>query len=157
MEVTIKKMAKDIKEKYISPPNTTDFAILFLPFESIYGEVVRNASLLENLQREHKVIVTGPATLAAILNSLQMGFRTLAIQKRSSEVWEVLGAVKKEFGNFETVMTKAQDYIQKGLNQLDQAVGTRSRAISRKLRDVETLSDVQTQKVFPLKEIEEAE
>jgi DNA recombination protein RmuC len=97
MESVIKKMAKDIRDKYIDPPNTTDFAIMFLPFEGIYAEVVRRASLLEQLQREYKVIVTGPTTLAAILNSLQMGFRTLALQKRSSEVWEVLGAVKNEF------------------------------------------------------------
>ena len=93
-------MAKDIHNKYIDPPNTTDFGIMFLPFEGIYAEVVRKAALLEDLQRNFKIIVTGPTTLAAILNSLQMGFKTLAIQKRSSEVWEVLGAVKKEFSNF---------------------------------------------------------
>jgi DNA recombination protein RmuC len=100
LDNTIKKMAKDISEKYIDPPNTTDFGIMFLPFEGIYAEVVRKASLLETLQRDYKIIVTGPTTLAAILNSLQMGFKTLAIQKRSSEVWHVLGAVKKEFENF---------------------------------------------------------
>ena len=94
LEQTIKKMAKDISDKYLDPPNTTDFAILFLPFEGIYAEVVRKASLLEDLQRNYKIIVTGPSTLAAILNSLQMGFKTLAIQKRSGEVWKVLGNVK---------------------------------------------------------------
>ena len=100
LESTIKKMAKDISEKYVDPPNTTDFAILFLPFEGIYAEVVRKAALLEDLQRNHKIIVTGPTTLAAILNSLQMGFKTLAIQKRSSEVWQILGAVKTEFEKY---------------------------------------------------------
>lgn len=95
LDTTIKKMAKDIRDKYVDPPNTTDFAIMFLPFEGIYAEVVRKASLLEQLQREFKVIVTGPTTLAAILNSLQMGFRSLAIQRRSSEVWQILGAVKR--------------------------------------------------------------
>ncbi len=108
LENTNKKMAKKISEKYIDPPHTTDFGIMFLPFEGIYAEVVRKASLLEDLQRNYKIIVTGPTTLAAILNSLQMGFKTLAIQKRSSEVWQVLGAVKKEFENFGGLMQKAQ-------------------------------------------------
>ena len=111
LDSTIKKMAKDISEKYIDPPNTTDFGIMFLPFEGIYAEVVRKASLLETLQRDFKIIVTGPTTLAAILNSLQMGFKTLAIQKRSGEVWQVLGAVKKEFENFGGMMQKAQKNI----------------------------------------------
>ena len=133
LENTIKKMAKDISSKYIDPPNTTDFGILFLPFEGIYAEVVRKASLLEELQRDYKIIVTGPTTLAAILNSLQMGFRTLAIEKRSSEVWQVLGAVKKEFENFGGMMHKAQKNIQTGLNQLDDVMGVRTRAIQKKL------------------------
>jgi len=139
LETTIKSMAKTISSKYLNPPNTTDFGIMFLPFEGIYAEVVRKASLLETLQRDYKIIVTGPTTLAAILNSLQMGFKTLAIQKRSSEVWQVLGAVKKEFENFEGMVDKAQKNIRTGLNQLDNVVGRRTRAIQRKLKSVEAL------------------
>ncbi|MFL1013646.1 DNA recombination protein RmuC [Flavisericum labens] len=149
LDNTIKKMAKDISEKYIDPPNTTDFGIMFLPFEGIYAEVVRKASLLETLQRDYKIIVTGPTTLAAILNSLQMGFKTLAIQKRSSEVWHVLGAVKKEFENFGGMMSKAQNNIRTGLNQLDDVMGVRTRAIQRKLKDVTSLDEIDTTKVFP--------
>ena len=141
MENTIKKMAKDIRDKYLDPPKTTDFGIMFLPFEGIYAEVVRKAALLETLQREYKIIVTGPTTLAAILNSLQMGFKTLAIQKRSSEVWSVLGEVKKEFNNFGGMMQKAQKNIQTGLNQLDDVMGVRTRAIERKLKDVSSLDE----------------
>jgi DNA recombination protein RmuC len=114
---------------------------MFLPFEGLFAEVVRKASLLEELQRDCKVIITGPTTLAVILNSLQMGFRTLAIQKRSSEVWEVLSAVKKEFNQFGGLLEKAQSNIQTGLNQLDNVVGVRTRAIQRKLKGVETLND----------------
>ena len=141
LEQTIKKMAKDISDKYLDPPNTTDFAILFLPFEGIYAEVVRKASLLEDLQRNYKIIVTGPSTLAAILNSLQMGFKTLAIQKRSGEVWKVLGNVKTEFEKFGGLIEKAQGNIQNGLKQLDEVVGVRTRAIQRQLRDVEVLNE----------------
>ena len=136
LEQTIKKMAKDISEKYLDPPNTTDFGIMFLPFEGIYAEVIRKAALLEDIQREYRVVVTGPATLGAILNSLQMGFRTLAIQKRSSEVWKILGSVKTEFSKFGGMLEKAQKNIQTGLNQLDQVSGTRTRAIQRTLREV---------------------
>jgi len=149
LDVTIKKMAKDISEKYIDPPNTTDFGIMFLPFEGIYAEVVRKAALLEDLQRNYKVIVTGPTTLAAILNSLQMGFKTLAIQKRSGEVWQVLGAVKKEFENFGGLMEKAQKNIRTGLGQLDDVIGKRTRAIQRKLKGVEALSQGTIPKVIP--------
>ena len=141
LETTLKKMAKDIRDKYLDPPNTTDFGILFLPFEGIYAEVVRKAALLETLQRDYKIIVTGPTTLAAILNSLQMGFKTLAIQKRSSEVGSVLGEVKKEFANFGGMMQKAQKNIQTGLNQLDDVIGVRTRAIERKLKDVSSLEE----------------
>lgn len=148
LEAAIKKMAKDISEKYLDPPNTTDFGIMFLPFEGIYAEVVRRAALLEELQRDFKVIVTGPTTLAAILNSLQMGFKTLAIQKRSSEVWQVLGAVKKEFENFGGMMEKAQKNIQTGLNQLDDVIGKRTRAIQRKLKGVEELSDSEAKQIL---------
>jgi DNA recombination protein RmuC len=149
LDNTIKKMAKDISDKYIDPPSTTDFGIMFLPFEGIYAEVVRKAALLEDLQRNYKIIVTGPTTLAAILNSLQMGFKTLAIQRRSSEVWQVLGAVKKEFENFEGMMDKAQKNIQTGLNQLDDVMGKRTRAIQRKLKSVEALSEAETKNILP--------
>lgn len=148
LEITIKKMAKDISDKYLDPPNTTDFGIMFLPFEGIYAEVVRKASLLEELQRTYKIVVTGPTTLAAILNSLQMGFRTLAIQKRSSEVWQILGAVKKEFENFGGLMQKAQNNIQTGLNQLDDVIGKRTKAIQRKLRSVESLNETDTKLIL---------
>lgn len=156
----VKKMARDICDKYVAPPFTTDFAIMFLPFEGIYAEVVRKASLIEEIQRECHVVVTGPSTLAAILHSLQMGFRTLAIQKRSSEVWQVLSAVKNEFANFGGMLTKAQNNIQTGLNQLDEVVGTRTRAIQRKLRNVENIPESTpelTQQVLDLKEPEEEE
>lgn len=150
LEATIKKMAKDISDKYIDPPHTTDFGIMFLPFEGIYAEVVRKASLLEDLQRNYKIVVTGPTTLAAILNSLHMGFRTLAIQQRSSEVWAVLGAVKKEFDNFGGLMQKAQKNIQTGMDQLDDVMGTRTKAILRKLRSVEIPADnATTQLILP--------
>ncbi len=149
LDNTIKKMAGDIRDKYLDPPHTTDFGIMFLPFESIYAEVVRKASLLEELQRKYKVIVTGPTTLAAILNSLQMGFRTLAIQRRSSEVWQILGAVKEEFGKFGGILQKARKNIQTGMNQLDDVVGTRTRAIERKLRSVESLSEEEAKKILP--------
>lgn len=139
LETTIKKMAKDIRDKYLDPPNTTDFAILFLPFESIYAEVIRRTALIDQLRTEFKITVAGPTTLMAILNSLQMGFRTLALQKRSSEVWQVLATVKKEFENFGGLLEKAQKNIQTGLGQLDDVVGTRTRAINRQLKHVESL------------------
>ena len=150
LETTIKKMAKDIRDKYIDPPNTTDFGIMFLPFEAIYAEVVKKASLLEELQRDYKVIVTGPTTLAAILNSLQMGFRTLTIQKRSSEVWKVLGAVKKEFETFGGLIGKAQNNIQTGLNQLDEVLGVRTRAINSKLKNIQTLDVNETDNLLDM-------
>ncbi len=143
LENVIKKMAKDIRDKYLDPPNTTDFAIMFLPFESIYAEVIRRSSLIDQLRTEFKITVAGPTTLMAILNSLQMGFRTLALQKRSSEVWKVLGTVKKEFEVFGGLLEKAQKNIQTGLGQLDDVVGTRTRAIQRQLRNVETLPAVE--------------
>ncbi len=139
LESAIKLNAKDISTKYIDTPYTTNFAIMFLPFEGIYAEVVRRADLLEYLQKTYNVIVTGPTTLAAILNSLQIGFKTLAIQKRSSEVWETLGAVKGEFEKFGGILEKAKDKIQGGLNDMDSLVGVRTRAIQRKLRSVESL------------------
>jgi DNA recombination protein RmuC len=137
LENTIKKMAKDISEKYIDPPYTTDFAIMFLPFEGIYAEVIRRSNLIEQLQREYKVIVTGPTTLAAILNSLQMGFRTLALQKRSSEVWTILGQVKSEFEKFGGLLDKAKKNIEAAGNNIDDLIGTRTNAIERRLRGIE--------------------
>lgn len=139
LEQTIRSMAKDIRNKYLAPPHTTGFGIMFLPFESIYGEVTRRAALLEQLQQEYHVIVTGPTTLAAILNSLQMGFRTLAIQKRSSEVWRILGGVKAEFEKFGGLLEKAQKNLQTANNQLEEVMGKRTRAIQRQLRSVEAL------------------
>ena len=139
LEQTIRSMAKDIRDKYLAPPHTTDFGIMFLPFESIYGEVTRRAALLEQLQQEYHVIVTGPTTLAAILNSLQMGFRTLAIQKRSSEVWRILGGVKAEFEKFWGLLEKPQKNLQTANNQLEEVMGKRTRAIQRQLRSVEAL------------------
>lgn len=148
LEATIKKMAKDIHEKYIDPPNTTDFAIMFLPFEGIFAEVVRKASLIEDIQKDYKVIVTGPTTLAAILNSLQIGFKTLAIQKRSSEVWNILGAVKKEFENFGDLMQKAQKNIKNGLKQLDDVMGIRTRAIQNKLKSIDSLNEMHAKSIY---------
>ncbi|BAV09028.1 DNA recombination protein RmuC [Filimonas lacunae] len=135
---SMKKCALDIASKYIAPPNTTDFAILFLPFESLYAEVLRTPGLFEQIQREYKIIITGPTTLSALLNSLQMGFRTLAIEKRSSEVWQLLGAVKAEFVTFGGILDKTQKKLQEASNVIDEA-GRRSRAIERKLRDVQEL------------------
>ena len=139
MEVTIRKMAKDIRDKYLDPPNTTDFAIMFLPFESIYAEVIRRSALVDQLRDEFKISVAGPTTLLAILNSLQMGFRTLSIQKRSGQVWNVLASVKKEFDSFGGLLEKAQKNIQFGLGTLDEMVGVRTRAIQRQLKDVESV------------------
>ena len=149
LEVTIRKMAKDIKDKYIDPPNTTEFGIMFLPFEGIYAEVIRRASLMESLQRDYRIMVTGPTTLAAILNSLQMGFKTLAIQKRSSEVWRILGAVKTEFGKFGGLLEKAQKNLQNASSQLDELVGTRTKAIQRSLKGVDSLPAGDTAAILP--------
>jgi len=135
---TIKLFAKDIHEKYVEPPYTTDFALMFLPIEGLYAEVLRDSGLFETLQREYRIVVTGPTTLSAILNSLQMGFRTLAIEKRSSEVWEVLGAVKTEFGKFGDMLDKTKKKLREASNVVDHA-GVRSRAIERQLRDVQGL------------------
>ncbi len=137
MESVLKKMSKDIKEKYIDPPHTTDFAILFLPFEGIYAEIVRNSSLLEELQRKYKIVIAGPSTLAAMLNSLQIGFRTLAIQKRSSEVWDILETVKKEFTKFGFLLHQAQDKLQAASKDIDMVMGVRKNLIEKQLRDIE--------------------
>ena len=152
LEITIKRMAKDIHDKYVEPPFTTDFAIMFLPFENIYAEVIRRTSLVETLQKEFKIVVTGPTTLGAILNSLQMGFRTLAIQKRTSEVWNVLGAVKTEFGKFGGMLEKVQKNLQNAGDQLEEVMGKRTRAIERKLRQVEALPTDESRKMLSMNE-----
>ncbi len=149
IESVIRKMAKDIRDKYLDPPNTTDFGVMFLPFEGIYAEVIRRSQLMEQLHREYNIIVTGPTTLAAILNSLQMGFRTLALQKRSSEVWSILGAVKTEFGKFGDMLEKAKKNIDQAGNNIDTLIGTRTNAINRKLRDVESLPADESRKILP--------
>jgi DNA recombination protein RmuC len=150
LEVIVKKMARDIRDKYIDPPYTTDFGIMFLPFENIYAEVIRRTSLVEQLQREFRVIVTGPTTLGAILNSLQMGFRTLAIEKRSSEVWTVLAAVKTEFGKFGGMLEKVQKNLETAGSQLDEVIGKRTRAIERKLRGVQELPAEQSASILAI-------
>jgi len=149
LEAIIKKMARDIQEKYIDPPNTTDFGIMFLPFEGVFAEVIRRSELIEQLQRDFRIMVTGPTTLAAILNSLQMGFKTLAIQQRSSEVWKVLGAIKTEFGKFGGMLEKAQKNLHTATNQLDELVGKRTKAIQRRLRDVESLPQGEAAQYLP--------
>lgn len=147
LEMRIRHEAKTIREKYIDPPNTTDFAILFLPVEGLYAEVLRRPGLCDSLQREYRINITGPTTLAALLNSLQMGFRTLAIEKRSSQVWALLGAVKTEFGKFGDVLVKTKEKIDQASKQLDSAA-VRTRAIERKLKDVEQLPVPEAVKVL---------
>lgn len=149
LETTIRKMAKDISDKYLDPPATTEFGIMFLPFEGIYAEVVRRSALLEDLQRNYRIVVTGPTTLAAILNSLQMGFRTLAIQKYSGEVWKILGAVKKEFESMGGMLEKAKKHLETANGQIDNVLGVRTRAIQRRLKDVDTLSAEDARKIIP--------
>ena len=137
LTVTIRREAKDIRDKYIDPPNTTEFAVMFLPFEGLYSEVV-NRGMVEVLQREYKVSIAGPSTMAALLNSIQMGFRTLAVQKRSAEVWKLLGSVKNEFETFNAVLVATQNKLDQANKELDKLVGVRSRQISRKLAAVES-------------------
>ena len=135
LTATIKSEAKDIRDKYISPPSTTEFAIMFLPFEGLYSEVV-NRGLVEVLQRDYKVNIAGPSTMAALLNSLQMGFKTLAVQKRSAEVWDVLGSVKEEFDKFNDVLVATQTRLDQANKELDKLVGVRTRQIQRKLSGI---------------------
>lgn len=152
-KVLIKKIelfAKTISEKYIDPPHTTDFGIMFLPVESLYAEVLRHPGLFENLQRKYKITVTGPTTLSALLNSLQMGFRTLAVQKRSSEVWDILKAVKTEFSTFSNVLKKAHEQINKASGKIETLRNTRTNVLSRKLKDVESISGTQAKEILEL-------
>jgi DNA recombination protein RmuC len=138
LETQLKKCAKDICQKYINPPRTTDFALMFLPTEGLYAEAIRRVGLVEQVQRDCRVVFAGPTTLAALLNSLQMGFRTLAIQKRSSEVWNLLAGVKTEFGKFGDALSAAKEKLDQAARKMED-VDVRSRAITRKLRDVEDL------------------
>ena len=148
LETRIRQEARSIADKYLEPPLTTDFAILFLPTEGLYAEVLRRNGLMEALQRDHRVTLAGPTTLLAMLNALQMGFRTLALEKRSSEVWQVLGAVKTEFGKFGDVLSKVREQTQTVLNTLDKAQ-TRTNVMNRTLRQVDALPEHQTQALLP--------
>ena len=154
LELVLRSEAKDIREKYVEPPYTTAFGILFLPFEGLYAEVV-NAGLLEVLQRDYQVNVAGPSTMAALLNSLQMGFKTLAIQKRSGEVWQLLGAVKTEFDKFGQGLTKMQQRLRQTDEELDKLIGVRSRAISRKLRSVQSLDEASASALLEIDDMNE--
>ena len=155
LEARVRLEAKSITEKYVEPPYTTDFAILFLPTEGLYAEVLRRPGLIESLQRDFRVTLAGPTTLMAMLNSLQMGFRTLALEKRSSEVWQVLGAVKTEFGKFGDVLARVKEQTQSVLNTLDKAQ-TRSNVMHRALRQVEALPEGQVPNLLP-NEVEESD
>ena len=141
LSTRVKTFAKDIRDKYIDAPYTTDFAVMFLPFEGLYAEVINNPGLVETLQKDYKVNVAGPSTMAALLNSLQMGFKTLAIQKRSVEVWNVLSAVKSEFDKFGDVLVATQNRLDQANKELDKLVGVRTRAIQRKLKNIETMEN----------------
>lgn len=149
MEAVIKSEAKDIRTKYVAVPYTTNFAIMFLPAEGLYAEVV-SRGMVETLQREYQVNVAGPSTMAALLNSLQMGFKTLAIQQKSNYAWEVLGAVKTEFGKFEESLTKMQRYLDSTSKELDNLITTRSNQMARRLRDVERLEDLEAARLLDL-------
>lgn len=151
---SIDGFAKDISSKYIDPPNTTDFAIMFLPVESLYAEVLRHAGMFEKLQRDYKITITGPTTLSALLSSLNMGFRTLAVQKRSSEVWDVLKAVKSEFGNFAEHLDKVQKQLNNASSSLETLSTTRTNAINRKLRGVQTLEAPRAKSILELSDDE---
>ncbi|MDR2376592.1 MAG: DNA recombination protein RmuC [Treponema sp.] len=147
LKIKIEKFARDIREKYIDPPNTTEFGIMFLPFEGLYAEVLRIPGLFETIQNTYRVTITGPTTISAFLNSLQMGFRSLAVEKRTSEIWDLLGAVRTEFGKFGDVLQKTKEKLDSASKEIDKA-GTRSRAIERKLRDVQTLPEGKAKKLL---------
>ena len=149
LEAVIKSEAKDIRTKYVAVPYTTNFAIMFLPAEGLYAEVV-SRGMVEVLQRDYQVNVAGPSTMAALLNSLQMGFKTLAIQQKSNYAWEVLGAVKTEFGKFEESLTKMQRYLDSTSKELDNLITTRSNQMSKRLRDVERLDDLEAARLLDL-------
>ena len=155
LELRIKANARDISQKYLNPPQTTDFGIMFLPTEGLYAEVLRRPGLADYIQREHRVIVAGPTTLVALLNSLQVGFRTLAIEKRSSEVWKILGAVKAQFSTFGDVLSKVQRKLQQATSDIE-TVGTKARTMQRKLREVESLAVDASDDVFGFESLEDS-
>ena len=152
LEMRVRQCSKEIAQKYVAPPKTTDFAILYLPTEGLYAEVLRRSGLIESLQHEHRVTVAGPTTLAALLNSLQMGFRTLAIQQRSSEVWEVLGAVKTEFAKYSGILEKVHKKLEEATHTVDSGL-TRTRVLQKKLRNVQELAPEETPAVLDIEEL----
>ena len=154
IETRLRLEAKSIRVKYISPPHTTEFAILFLPTEGLYAEALRRPGLADDLQRLYRVMLAGPSTLLATLNSLQMGFRTLALEKRSAEVWEVLGAVKTEFGKFGDVLSKTKKKLQEASSVIEQAE-QRTRVIGRRLKSVESMTEEKTQILLPMEDLTE--
>ncbi|MBO7275182.1 MAG: DNA recombination protein RmuC, partial [Clostridia bacterium] len=147
LKTRVKGFAKDIQTKYIAPPETTEFAIMFVPFEGLYAELVK-AGMVDTLQNEYRVCIAGPTTMGALLNSIQMGFKTLAIQKRSNEVWKVLNAVKTEFDSFAGVLSRAQDRINQANSELDKLVGVRTRQIQRKLGNLQGLPTEEAERLF---------
>jgi DNA recombination protein RmuC len=147
---SVEGFAREISEKYLDPPHTTDFGIMFLPVESLYAEILRHPGLFETLQRKYRITITGPTTLSALMNSLQMGFRTLAVQKRSSEVWNVLGAVKNEFGKFSDQLSKVQKQLDTASGSLETLRSTRTNQIERRLRNVETMDSIESKEVLEL-------
>ena len=149
IETRLRSEARTIRDKYIEPPHTTDFAILFLPTEGLYAEALRRPGLVESLQREYKVMLTGPTTLLATLSSLQMGFRTLALEKRSTEVWEVLGAVKTEFAQVRRRARQDQEEARRGVEHASSMAERRTRVMARSLREVEALPDERAQALLP--------
>ena len=149
LRTNIKKFANDISSKYIDEPNTTGFAIMFLPIEGLYAEVI-NLGLFEELQREYKVCVCGPSTFAALLNALQMGFKSLVIQKKSAEVFKLLGAIKTEFNTFAEALDKTQTKMDQASKELNNLVGTRTRVMQRKLRDIEEVSALESREILEL-------
>ncbi|MGB1670931.1 MAG: DNA recombination protein RmuC, partial [Flavobacteriales bacterium] len=153
---TIESFAKDISEKYLEVPYTTEFGIMFLPVESLYAEVLRHPGVFETLQRKYHITITGPTTMSALLNSLQMGFRTLAVTKRSSEVWRILEAVKTEFGKFSEQLEKVDDRLGKAKNELEKLRSTRTNVMARKLREVGTLDSGDSADVLDLPSLSEA-
>ena len=156
MARTIESFAKDISEKYLEVPYTTEFGIMFLPVESLYAEVLRHPGVFETLQRKYHITITGPTTMSALLNSLQMGFRTLAVTKRSSEVWRILEAVKTEFGKFSEQLEKVDDRLGKAKNELERLRSTRTNVMARKLREVGTLDSGDSAEILELPALSEA-
>jgi DNA recombination protein RmuC len=156
-DTIVRKSAQTISEKYVDPPVTTNFALMFVPTEGLYAQILSRTGLFEALQRDFSITVVGPSNLVAFLSSLQMGFRTLAVQKRSSEVWRILGAVKNEFGNFERVLKKAQNQLSQASSNIDHLVGTRTRQIQRRLKSIQELPGTAAQDLLGLDDGEELE